>query len=306
MGRGRVGKRALAAHGYDRPEYSRQLFRVTRSPAVIKVVVESRVVSARPTGSVGHQLVRNRQGQQLRTFAFGQSTPDAVRLMDLKGMGPAGGQGGTVQADGLGLSLATRAGRPSLTLGVEEKGTRHSATGGMQLPIPQIGVRAGQAPGVSHIDPLAVGQTGVDRTRCEWIRQNPTAWGVAARSAARSNHRRPEPRGKRCGGRIRADPGAVAVPTLECFSAPDKTLIMKFMILIRCPKRLPTTESSLAAQVRGWGGCRNKIDRPMPSGRSPRGVNGQVNDAGPLLSAVGVTQSRGNVTPYPIMRGMSP
>jgi hypothetical protein len=128
---------------------------------------------------------------------------------------------------------------------MEEERTCHSATRRMQLPVPQVRVWPGKAPGVSHIDPLG----SLQRYRFQRSRNQicggqisllPTLPGIWARSAARANRLAAghamaptvRPDLPRC-SRIRADPGAVDEQTLERFSSLDKTLIMFFVDLDR-------------------------------------------------------------------------
>jgi hypothetical protein len=149
-------------------------------------------------------------------------------------VGPTGGHRWTFEAHRFGLRLAPGPGRPAFTLRVEEERTGHAAARGVQLPVPQIGIRAGKAPGIRHFDPL-----GDDLNP-----NSPTGLGIWARSAARIDEsgviviemtadafsRLP------CSGRIRADPGAVDLQTLERFSSRDKTLITFFVDLEKdCP-----------------------------------------------------------------------
>jgi hypothetical protein len=112
---------------------------------------------------------------------------------------------------------------------VEEERACHPAAGRVQLPIPQIGIWAGKAPGIRHFDTL-----GDDLNP-----NSPTGRGIWARSATRSDERwvtvkeltSDQLEGLPCWGRIRADPGAVDLQTLERFSSLDKTLITFFVDL---------------------------------------------------------------------------
>jgi hypothetical protein len=112
---------------------------------------------------------------------------------------------------------------------VEEERAGHSAAGRVQLPVPQIGIRAGKAPGIRHFDPL-----GDDLDP-----NSPTGLGIWARSAARIDETDvtvtemtdDAQLGLPCSGRIRADPGAVDLQTLERFSSFDKSLITIFVDL---------------------------------------------------------------------------
>ena len=99
---------------------------------------------------------------------------------------------GTFEADCLGLRLAAGPSRSAFALRVEEERARHPATRRVQLPIPKVGIRAGKAPGVSHIDPLCSLQRCRNQ-RCSnqiWLTQilsSPTEPGIWARSAPRAN-----------------------------------------------------------------------------------------------------------------------
>jgi hypothetical protein len=119
---------------------------------------------------------------------------------------------------------------------VEEERAGHSAAGRVQLPVPQISVRAGKAPGIRHFDPLWSDQ----------ISRVPTQPGIWARSVTRFSQQE-TPRVMKSGrclcgvprwGRIRADPGADVDQTLDRFSFRDKTLILFFVDLGEDPFRV--------------------------------------------------------------------
>ena len=91
------------------------------------------------------------------TLAFGQTTPDPVRLVHLQGVSSAGHHRRAIQADGLRGGLPPKARRPPFTLGMEEVRTGHSPARGVELPVPFVGIRPGKAPGIGH---------GVAHLRC--------------------------------------------------------------------------------------------------------------------------------------------
>lgn len=180
--------------------------------------------------------VRGGQGEHLRPLALGEATPDPVRLVNLERVRPARGHRGTLETHGLGLGFTARACRPSFALGMEEERTRHAAARGVQLPIPEISIRAGKAPGVRHVDPH------FDHPKVT----SPTPPGIWARQASRRNTSTGSPGASakgdrlvalpRC-GRIRADLGVVDLSTLDRFSSLDKTLITFFFDLDREARR---------------------------------------------------------------------
>jgi hypothetical protein len=155
---------------------------------------------------------------------------------------------------------------------MEKERTRHAATRRVQLPIPQVGIWPGKAPGVSHIDPLgSLQRCKLQRSRnqiCDaQTSMPPTKPGIWARSAPRTDQSAPgvgqtpsvRPDLPRC-SRIRADPGAVVDQTLERFSGFDKSLIMFFVDLDRAFRRaqvrsesttVPTSVCGVAHTPRG-------------------------------------------------------
>ena len=203
--------------------------------------------------------VRGGQREHLGAFAFGEAAPYPVRLMDLQRMRSAGGHRRTFEAHGLGLRLTSGPGGPAFPLRMEEEGTGHPATGSVQLPVPKISVWAGKAPGIRHFDPLCSDEHKGYPRHSNWWNTNrrryalsrrdpicgdrasvvPTVPGIWARSTPRldrsggqlagltNKHPRRLPRD----GRIRADPGAVDLQTLERFSSFDKSLITNFVDL---------------------------------------------------------------------------
>jgi hypothetical protein len=60
------------------------------------------------------------------------------------------GDHGATSADRLGGDFATHAGGPTLTFGVEEHIGVLVAAGAVELPVPEVGVRAGEAGDVGH------------------------------------------------------------------------------------------------------------------------------------------------------------
>jgi len=173
--------------------------------------------------------VRAGQRQHLCAFPLGEPTPDSVGFVDLERMGPAGGHRRTFEAHRFRLRLPPCSRRSAFTLRVEEERAGHATAGRVQLPVPQIGIRAGKAPGVRHFDPLGGDQNP----------NSPPGPGIWARSTPRSNENGVTVMGMTvtaqvsspCSGRIRADPGAVDLQTLERFSSLDKTLITFFVDL---------------------------------------------------------------------------
>jgi hypothetical protein len=268
-----------------------------------------------PTGGAQGRSVRSGQCQHLRPFALRQATPDPVGLVDLQRVGPAGCHCRALETHGLRLGLAPGSGRPALALRMEEEGTCHPPAGCVQLPVPQISIRAGQAPGVSHVDPFCSDQicsnqicsnqicsdhnwsnqnrsdrncsdqNGGHRPRNDQGRCNarlggqrcrnrrcpnrgggaenvvqPTPRGIGARSAARSNQTGVilvdatgiNLVGVSRWGRIRADPGAVDLQTLDRFSSRDKTLIT---IIVDLGEGCPKVVGGGGSGTPGQGSC---------------------------------------------------
>lgn len=178
--------------------------------------------------------VRPGHGEHLRALALREAAPDSVRLMHLERVRSAGGHGGALETHCFGLGFAPRAGRSAFAFGVEEERTRHAAARGMQLPIPEISIRAGKAPRVRHVDPH------FDHPKVV----NSTPPGISARRTSRENVAYGSPGATADGnrlvalprsGRIRADLGVVDLSTLDRFSSRDKTLITFFFDLDRVP-----------------------------------------------------------------------
>ena len=188
------------------------------------------------TITVSSESVRSSQREHLGPLTLGQATPDPIRLVHLQRMRAARGHGRTLETDRFRLRLTPGPRRAPLALGMEEERARHPATGCVQLPVPKISIRAGKAPGVRHVDPLFVRFAG-DLTSTGPISKRPTEPGIWARSVTQQDHpggrrRRPSnPGDLPCWSRIRADPGAVDLQTLDRFSSGDKSLIMIFVDL---------------------------------------------------------------------------
>ncbi len=88
---------------------------------------------------------------QMVPLSLGESTPDAVRLVHIDRVLTAGHHRGAVQADGLRVRFAAGSGRTAFAFGVEEEGTGHSATCGIELPVPAVGVRSRKSSRVCHL-----------------------------------------------------------------------------------------------------------------------------------------------------------
>ncbi len=195
--------------------------------------------------------VRAGEGQHLGAFSLGEPAPDAVWLMHLQGVGPTGDHRRTLETHRLGLCFAPGPRGSAFSLRMEEERAGHSAARGVQLPVPQISIRAGKAPGVRHFDPLWSDQ----------ISSVPIWPGVGARSVTRFSQQG-TPRAVKSGrslcgvprwGRIRADPGADVDPTLDRFSPGDKTLILFFVDLGEDPFRGPRIRASPIGSPTGCG-----------------------------------------------------
>ncbi len=220
----------------------------------------------RPGVLVGAASVCDGQCEHLRPLALGKPTPDAVRLVHLQGVGPAGHHGRALEAHRFCLRLAPRPRRSAFTFGVEEVRAGHSTARRMQLPIPQVGIRSGQAPGISHVDPLCRRHGGRDdrpatistsdlrdglhgraeqccrgRAVTGLVHVVPTTPGIGTRSVSRVAF---QARGDGLmtasapvelprSGRIRADPGVVDLQTVEPVGVADKTWIMDLVDLDR-------------------------------------------------------------------------
>ncbi len=174
--------------------------------------------------------------QHLGSFALGEPTPDAIGLVHLQGVGATSDHCRALETHRLRLCLAPSSGWSAFAFRMEEERAGHPAARRVQLPVPQIGIRAGKAPGIRHFDPLWSDQ----------ISSVPTEPGIWARSVTRfSQHAAPRvmKSGRSlCGvprwGRIRADPGADVDQTLDRFSVRDKTLILFFVDLGEDPFRV--------------------------------------------------------------------
>ncbi len=217
-----------------------------------------------PSGSVRGGSVRDGQCEHLRTLSLGQPAPDSVRLVHLQGVCTTRCQGRTFETHGLCLRLPPGTGGSPFALRVEEERTGHSSARCVQLPIPQVRVRAWQAPGISHVDPLCRRRGG--RVDCSGARSSiknsdchqsrsahcgrdgvvpdhrlvgPSIPGIVVRRASRLFVRKSagDPRvfatstDSSLLGRIRADPGVVDVQTVELPRALDKTLIIELVDL---------------------------------------------------------------------------
>ena len=174
-------------------------------------------------------------------------------------MRSAGRHRRTFETHGLGLCLTSGPGGPTFPLRVEEEGTGHPATGRMQLPVPKISVWAGKAPGVRHFDPLCSDEHEGYRRISDWFATNRRRYALSRRHPICGDRTpvvatvpgiwaRSTPRLDRMGvlpvrltstcpawlprdSRIRADPGAVDLQTLDRFSSFDKSLITNFVDL---------------------------------------------------------------------------
>ncbi len=198
---------------------------------------------------VANGSVRAGQSEHLGALTLRESTPDAVRLVDLQRVRAARHHGRTLETHRFCLRLASGSRGSALSFRMEEEGTRHSPARRVQLPVPQISIWAGKAPCIRHFDPLwSVQTSGV-----------PTEPGMRARSVTRST-RRGRPLGDLVGetlrglprwGRIRADPGADDDQTLDRFSSRDKTLILFFVDLgedlFRGPRPTRSSDAGVAA-----------------------------------------------------------
>lgn len=212
--------------------------------------------------------------QHLRPLSLGQPAPDSIRLVHLKGVSSTRRHGRTFETDGLGLRLTPGPRRTAFALGVEEERARHPAAGCVQLPVPEVGIRAGKAPGVRHVDPLRC-EFGGDRICLDPISKRPTEPGIWARSVARQDQPggyRPRPTNPGDlprWSRIRADPGAVDDQTLDPFSARDKTLIMIFVDLDDGALPEHWAVHSKIERVSRCGVAHTRIRGPFGVGRWP-------------------------------------
>ena len=242
--------------------------------------------------------VRGGQGEHLRPLALGEATPDPIRLVNLEGVRTAGSHSGTLETHGLGLGFTARACRPSFALGMEEERTRHAAARGVQLPIPEISIRAGKAPGVRHVYPH------FDHPKVTI----PTPPGIWARETSRKNSSNGSPNAGARGnfvvalprnGRIRADLGVVDFSTLDRFSALDKTLITIFLDLDRVARRARWRGSIVELRADTCGVAHIAFDDGSITGEWRGG-------ALRLLSAVG-TGTNGEECPmYPLCGSCGP
>src|SRR5690606_5579694 len=84
------------------------------------------------------------------SFGFREAAPDAVRLVNGQCVLTAHLQYRAGVADGLGSRLPPRSCRSSFSIGMEKGTTVHSPTSPLQLPVPNIGVRARESARVCH------------------------------------------------------------------------------------------------------------------------------------------------------------
>ncbi|OBJ44795.1 hypothetical protein A5630_15415 [Mycolicibacterium mucogenicum] len=82
--------------------------------------------------------------QQAGTFGLGEPTPGAVGFPDPQSVGPAVGQDGACLAQEFGAGLALQARMTTLTVGGKEGAHIRAAAAGLELPVPQVRVGAGQ------------------------------------------------------------------------------------------------------------------------------------------------------------------
>lgn len=111
-------------------------------------------IARRPGGrppSAAAVSVRSGAGSEnLLPLVLAQAAPDAVRLVDLQRVLAAFQQGGTTRADRLGLRLAAGPCRASFAFRMEEVRAGHAPTCGVELPVPQVGIRSRKTPGIGH------------------------------------------------------------------------------------------------------------------------------------------------------------
>lgn len=89
-------------------------------------------------------------GEDLLSLVLAQPAPNPVRLMDLKRVLAAFQQGGAARADRLRLRLTAGSRRTALAFRMEEVGAGHAPTCGVELPVPQVGIRSRKTPGIGH------------------------------------------------------------------------------------------------------------------------------------------------------------
>lgn len=250
--------------------------------------------AARPPrdGSVGAG-----KRQHLGPFALREPAPDAVRLVHPQGVVAAGRHGRALEADRFGLGLSPGPGRSTLPLGVEEEGAGHSTTCRVQLPVPEICIRSGKAPGVRHVDPLF--------SSCRSCRRS-TGPGIRAGSTEqrdRTRPRRPRAVGSACVvlslGRIRADHDAVDLQTLEPSSVLDKTLIT-FFVDLEIDRVIVVGRRTSGARVEpGCEVCHDPVNGPEETHDEPRVMNR-------LPSVKSVEESRVTTWNRPSVSGHQP
>lgn len=87
---------------------------------------------------------------QLLPLVLGKPAPDAVGLVDLQSVAPALQKRGAPRANRLGFRFPSCSGRSAFAFGVEEIRAGHASACGMELPIPQVGIRSRKTPGIGH------------------------------------------------------------------------------------------------------------------------------------------------------------
>jgi hypothetical protein len=88
--------------------------------------------------------------QQRLTLAFGQATPDAVRLARLEGVSETLAPDRTPGADRLGCGFSIAAHGVTLAMGMEEELVAAPAPGS-KLPLPAPGLGAGRTSGADDV-----------------------------------------------------------------------------------------------------------------------------------------------------------
>ena len=214
------------------------------------------------SGRVGRQASAGLDGQvqQLLSFTLGQSAPDAVRLVHLEGVGAAGGQRRAFQAHGLRRLFPTGPGRPAFAFGMEEERACHPAAGGMQLPVPHIGIRPGKTPGIGH----GVAHLHRSPSSTNAVQANIGSTADNGRNMARS-------------GRIRIDIDAAVIKTLGpsygCIKSRDGIFQDRLGAVVpsemptgpgrtRCSQEWSCSVERIRSVMNGW--CLNPNQRPCP------------------------------------------
>ena len=75
---------------------------------------------------------------------LGKAAPNPVGLADLEGVGSTLAHHGALRADGLGRSLTGGPGRTPFALRMEEDAGVFATAGAFELPVPDVGIRAGE------------------------------------------------------------------------------------------------------------------------------------------------------------------